>query len=38
MRKMDPMFDEAALGHNSFLDFLRAHEEIIDFYKPLSEM
>lgn len=34
MRKMDPMFDEAALGHNSFLDFLRAHGEIIDFYKP----
>ncbi|MES2461427.1 MAG: NYN domain-containing protein, partial [Armatimonadota bacterium] len=34
MRKMDPMFDEAALGHNSILDFLRAHEEIIDFYKP----
>jgi hypothetical protein len=34
MRKMDLMFDEAALGHNSFLDFLRAHEEIIDLYKP----
>ncbi|MBC8104349.1 MAG: NYN domain-containing protein, partial [Cytophagales bacterium] len=34
MRKMDPMFDEVALGHNSFLEFLRSHEEIIDLYKP----
>jgi hypothetical protein len=34
MRKMDPMFDEASLGHTSFLDFLRSHEEIIDLYKP----
>ena len=34
MRKMDPMFDETTHGHTSFLDFLRAHEEIIDLYKP----
>jgi len=34
MRKMDPMFDELALGHNSFLEFLRAHGDIIDLYKP----
>lgn len=34
MRKMDPMFDESQLGHNSFLDFLRAHEAIIDLHKP----
>ncbi len=34
MRKIDPMFDETRHGHLSFLDFLRAHEELIDLYKP----
>jgi uncharacterized protein (TIGR00288 family) len=34
MRKMDVMFDETQLGHNSFLDFLRAHPEVIDLHKP----
>lgn len=34
MRKMDPMFDETAHGHHSFVEFLRAHEEVIDLHKP----
>ena len=34
MRKMDPMFDEVQLGHNSFLEFLRSHEDILDLHKP----
>jgi hypothetical protein len=34
MRKMDPMFDEAELGHASYLDFLRAHADVIDVHKP----
>jgi uncharacterized protein (TIGR00288 family) len=34
MRKIDPMFDETRHGQTSFLDFLRAHEELIDLYKP----
>ncbi len=34
MRKMDPMFDETRHGHGSFLEFLRAHQEILDYYKP----
>jgi uncharacterized protein (TIGR00288 family) len=34
MRKMDPNFDETRYGHNSFLEFLRAHEEVIDLHKP----
>ena len=34
MRKIDPMFDETRAGHVSFLDFLRAHADIIDVHKP----
>jgi uncharacterized protein (TIGR00288 family) len=34
MRKTDPMFDEVQLGHNSFLEFLRANENIVDVHKP----
>ena len=34
MRRVDPMFDETQIGHTSFLDFLRAHVDIIDLYKP----
>ena len=34
MRKMDPNFDETQHGHNSFLEFLRSHEDIIDLHKP----
>jgi|GEM_PF-846028 uncharacterized protein (TIGR00288 family) len=34
MRKLDPMFDEVAMGHLSFLDFLRSHEDVIDLHKP----
>ena len=34
MRKMDAMFDETRWGHNSFLEFLRAHEDLVDLYKP----
>lgn len=34
MRKLDPMFDETTHGHHSFLDFLRAHGEVIDLHKP----
>ncbi len=34
MRKLDPMFDETRHGHLSFLDFLRAHEEVVDLHKP----
>jgi uncharacterized protein (TIGR00288 family) len=34
MRKMDPMFNEAELGHASYLDFLRAHSDVIDIHKP----
>lgn len=34
MRKIDPMFDETRAGHTSFLEFLRAHGDIIDLHKP----
>lgn len=34
MRKIDPMFDETRHGHSSFVEFLRAHEDLIDLYKP----
>ena len=34
MRKMDPMFDEVQLGHNSFMDFLRSHGDVVDVHKP----
>ncbi len=34
MRQLDPMFDETRQGHTSFLDFLRAHSDIIDVSKP----
>ena len=34
MRKIDPMFDETRQGHNSFLEFLRAHTNVIDLHKP----
>lgn len=34
MRKLDVMFDEVQLGHNSFLEFLRAHDDVIDVHKP----
>ncbi|MBC8142140.1 MAG: NYN domain-containing protein [Armatimonadetes bacterium] len=34
MRKIDPMFDETRSGHTSFLDFLRAHGDLIDLHKP----
>ena len=34
MRKMDAMFDETRWGHNSFLEFLRSHEDLIDLHKP----
>lgn len=34
MRKMDVMFDETRWGHTGFLDFLRAHADIVDLYKP----
>ena len=34
MRKIDPMFDETRAGHGSFLEFLRAHSDIIDVHKP----
>lgn len=34
MRKMDPMFDEVQLGFNSFLEFLRANENVVDVHKP----
>lgn len=34
MRKLDPNFDETRHGHLSFLDFLRAHSDVVDLYKP----
>ena len=34
MRKIDPMFDETQHGQTSFLEFLRAHGDLIDLYKP----
>lgn len=34
MRRIDPMFDETRGGHASFLDFLRANQDIIDVHKP----
>jgi uncharacterized protein (TIGR00288 family) len=34
MRRIDPMFDETRGGHASFLDFLRANQDIIDVNKP----
>lgn len=34
MRKLDAMFDETQHGHISFLDFLRAHPEVVDLHKP----
>jgi uncharacterized protein (TIGR00288 family) len=34
MRKMDMMFDETQQGHSSFLEFLKAHSEVIDLHKP----
>ena len=34
MRKMDAMFDETQHGHVSFLDFLRAHSDVVDLHKP----
>lgn len=34
MRKMDPGFDETRLGFSSFLEFLRAHGDIVDVFKP----
>lgn len=34
MRKMDAMFDETRAGHTGFLDFLRAHDDLVDVHKP----
>jgi uncharacterized protein (TIGR00288 family) len=34
MRKLDPMFDETRHGHTGFLDFLRAHGELVEVHKP----
>lgn len=34
IRKMDALFDETRDGHASFLDFLRAHTDVVDVHKP----
>lgn len=34
MRQIDARFDETRHGFDSFLEFLRAHGELIDIYKP----
>lgn len=34
MRRLDPLFDETRLGYGSFLEFLRAHLDIVDVHKP----
>ncbi|MGC4044183.1 MAG: NYN domain-containing protein, partial [Armatimonas sp.] len=34
MRQIDARFDETRHGYDSFLDFLRAHGELVDIYKP----
>lgn len=34
MRRLDPGFDETRLGFGSFLEFLRAHLNIVDVHKP----
>ncbi|MDX1932907.1 MAG: NYN domain-containing protein [Capsulimonadales bacterium] len=34
MRRIDPLFDEVRAGHASFLEFLRANQEVIDVHKP----
>jgi uncharacterized protein (TIGR00288 family) len=34
MRKMDPLFNELQLGYNSFLEFLRGNDKVIDLHKP----
>lgn len=34
MRKHDANFDEARYGFGSFLEFLKAHADLVDIYKP----